>query len=311
MWGERPRARGSRTRPVITAQALALLLSHHCDAKYQWTNAPTHPPSHRGRTDKWRAAPRLPGPLDRRGGRMVGRCSGGRSRDGLPTAQRAEAGGEGRHEGDLRTEVKNTERRRAARSFCAQPLTEEPQVSPLPAEGLVVWGDMRGIGRMTASTRRGAARPARCGACLHGDRAGIVGAARYRCSCVMCWLWPRAGVLACPCPCDCMCVITTRCDYPTARDLGAASSVVRKASRSKAVRLLPHSETSPTRRDALSGLEANLARHLDSTIRRTFCLSPRRLVARRGHTHAHSDGVSRFPLTVRSRCVGWSVTRPR
>ena len=149
MWGERPGARGSRTRPVITAQALALLLSHHCDAKYQWTNAPTHPPSHRGRTDKWRAAPRLPGPLDRRGGRMVGRCSGGRSRDGLPTAQRAEAGGEGRHEGDLRTEVKNTERRRAARSFCAQPLTEEPQVSPLPAEGLMVWGDMRGIGRMS------------------------------------------------------------------------------------------------------------------------------------------------------------------
>ena len=61
--------------------------------------------------------------------------------DGLPTAQRAEAGCEGRHEGDLRTEVKNTERRRAARSFCAQPLTEEPQVSPLPAEGLMVRGE--------------------------------------------------------------------------------------------------------------------------------------------------------------------------
>ena len=161
---------------------------------------------------------------------------------------------------------------------------------------------------MTASTRRGAARPARCGACLHGDRAGIVGAARYRCSCVMCWLWPRAGVLACPCPCACMCVITTRCDYPTARDIGAASSVVRKASRSEAVRVLPHSETSPTRRDALSGLEANLARHLDSSTRRTFCLSPRRLVARRGHTHAHSDGMSRFPLTVLEVC--WMVGHP-
>ena len=27
------------------------------------------------------------------------------------------------------------------RSFCAQPLTEEPQVSPLPAEGLMVRGE--------------------------------------------------------------------------------------------------------------------------------------------------------------------------
>ena len=84
--------------------------------------------------------------------------SGGRSRDGLPTAQRAEAGGEGRHEGDLRTEVKNTERRRAARSFCAQPLTEEPQVSPLPAEGLMVWGDMRGKERHRPDDRKYAAR---------------------------------------------------------------------------------------------------------------------------------------------------------
>ena len=68
--------------------------------------------------------------------------------DGLPTAQRAEAGCEGRHEGDLRTEVENTERRRSARlcrSFCAPPLTEEPQVSPLPAEGLMVRGDERHI----------------------------------------------------------------------------------------------------------------------------------------------------------------------
>ena len=48
---------------------------------------------------------------------------------------------------------------------------------------------------------------AMCGACLHGNRAGIFGAARYRCSCVLCWLWPRAGVLRVHVqPCDCMCM---------------------------------------------------------------------------------------------------------
>ena len=59
----------------------------------------------------------------------------------------------------------------------------------------------------------------------------------------------------------------------------------------------------------VSGLETTTPRHLDTSTRRPSCPSLRRLVARRGHTHAHSDGVRRFPLTVRSRCVGWSVTR--
>ena len=225
VWVKRPGARGSRTRPVITAQALALLLSHHCDAKYQWTNAPTHPPSHRGRTDKWRAASRLPEPLDRRGSRMVGRCSGGRSRDGLPTAQRAEAGGEGRHEGDLRTEVKNTERRRAARSFCAQPLTEEPQVSPLPAEGLMVWG----YERHQLDVREYAARRAPRGvvrACMAtgqepSGRLGLV----VRASCVGCGLALGGGAGMCVC----WAVSTCMCDdYPSGRDLCAADSAVIK-----------------------------------------------------------------------------------
>ena len=146
-------------------------------SKDQWTNAPTHPPLHRGRINKWRAAPRLPEPLDRRGWRMVGRCSGGRSRrsahsaTGLGRRRPARAGTRATSGG---------QEHRAATLGAALPVflrTAADSCSCRRCQRRGWWcGDDGSERHRPDGPRvRGAARPERCGACLHGDRGGTVG----------------------------------------------------------------------------------------------------------------------------------------
>ena len=203
MWGGRPRARGSRTRPVITAQALALPPARTAAIQGPMDQC-AHSPALASWQDKQMAARRRAFPS--RSTAAAGAWWGGAAAagaDGLPTAQRAEAGGDRRGPARGRPpEVKNTERRRSARrcrSFCAQLLTAAVVAVASGGVGGVGMTDRRGIGR---TVREFAARRVPRGvvrACMAtGEEPSGLGAVRYRCSCVMCWLWPRAarGALA-------------------------------------------------------------------------------------------------------------------